>query len=229
MVEPSGAGLLFGAVRWVLDSNDRIVENYNSAWYVEPGGRVADAEKQDKMHLVPVGEYIPLLGKLPFVKSLVSGYGFDAGKELRIFKIKGRRFGAMICFESAFGGQARRMARAGAEFLTVITNDGWYGRSAGPPQHHNLSILRAVETRRPLVRSANTGISSIIDPAGRITATLALGERGVLVDRIAPQTVQTFFTRWGNLWLILAILLYLSWSIATARIAKTGPQSGSAG
>ena len=119
------------------------------------------------------------------------------------------RFGALICFESTFSSMARRFAASGADFLVVITNDAWYGLSAGAAAHHNLSLLRAVETRRYVLRCANTGISSIIAPTGRILATLGLGQSGILRATITPKTdyCATLFTRFGNAWLVLPALL----------------------
>ena len=209
LMKPSGADLLFGAARLVRGGPGERVRLYNSALYLEQGGSVEKAPYQDKMLLVPFGETIPYFDAIPFVKTLVGVGEWDIGEEIGIFETRGYKFGAMICFESAFGAQGRRIANEGASFLAVITNDAWYGFSAGPPQHHNLSLLRAVETRRPVVRAANTGISSIINPAGRVTDSLGLGAPGVIPGEIVPQSVTTFFARWGNLWLILAAILTL--------------------
>lgn len=197
--------LLFGADRLVWRSQDDF-EMYNAAWFVRSGVGFQTAATQDKMRLVPFGEHLPYFDLIPgFNSNLVGILGFREGREVRVFETtSGARFGALICFESTFADSARRLARAGAGLLTVITNDGWYGRSAGPAQHHHLSILRAIETRRPLVRSANTGISSVVAPSGRILATLPLMERGVVTATVRTESRLTFFARWGNLWLLLA-------------------------
>ncbi len=225
MASSSGADLLFGADRYLPPIGEKPEEIYNSSYFLLCGKPMSDAPHQDKMRLVPFGEYVPYFDLIPgFQEQIVQIASFTEGKSVTIFESHHRRFGTMICFESSFGSQARKIARAGAEFLTVITNDAWYGMSAGPAQHHNLSILRAVETRRPVIRAANTGISSIIDPAGRITATLSLGQQGVLTGEIAPQTIQTFFVRWGNSWLIGGCLLTISF--AAARGAKNRGKRG---
>lgn len=201
--------IVFGALRWVA-RGEKLEEVYNSAFFVPSGGKIGEAASQDKMRLVPFGEFIPYHEFLPeFIQEAVSIGSFNEGKSVTIFETHGWKFGTMICFESSFGNQARKIANAGAQFLTVITNDGWYRMSAGPPQHRDFSYLRAVETRRPVIRSANTGISAIIDPAGRAMAMLPLGERGVVVADIAPQNVQTIYSRWGNAWLVSAAVAAL--------------------
>jgi apolipoprotein N-acyltransferase len=195
-------------------------ELYNSAWFIPAGGRIDPDARQDKMRLVPFGEFLPFGGVLPFIRTAVGMEDFDAGREVRLFDVKGAKFGAMVCFESAYAAQSRLIARQGADFLAVITNDGWYGRSAGPTQHHALSRLRAVETRRPVVRSANTGISSIVDPAGRLTATLELEKSGAAVGGIAPHSAATLFMKWGSLWLMSACAALLLVLLVQGRIAE---------
>ena len=178
------------------------------------------------MRLVPFGESIPYLDLIPFFNETFIGIGiFEEGREARIFETGGYKHGVMVCFESSYGAHARMLVREGAEFLSVITNDAWYGRSAGPDQHLVLSILRAVATRRPIVRSANTGISAIIDPSGRIVASLPLMETGVVMAEIVPQRGTTFFVRWGNLWLMLAAAGVVIASVVQAFLAKPTEQT----
>jgi apolipoprotein N-acyltransferase len=112
---------------------------------------------------------------------------------------------------------ARALVERGANFLVVITNDAWYGLSAGATNHHNVSLLRAVENRRYVLRDANTGISSIIAPSGRITATLGLDQRGFVEGEIHPLVSQenTVFTIWGNAWLALPGLILLGLFVLT--------------
>jgi apolipoprotein N-acyltransferase len=121
------------------------------------------------------------------------------------------RLGVLICFESTFSVAARQAANAGADLMAVITNDAWYGRSAGAAAHHDLSLLRAVETHRWILRCANTGVSSLIDPAGEVVATMPLGQSGLLRGEVflpssaAPQPL-TFFSLYGNAWLFVPAL-----------------------
>lgn len=225
LLAPIGADAVFGAVRLVVDREGGIEEAYNSAYFLPAGEPVTAAAQQDKMRLVPFGEYIPYVGELPGVRALVGIADFNEGKVVRVFSTRGHGLAAMICFESSFSAQARRLTRAEAHLLAVITNDAWYGRSAGAAQHHHLARLRAVETRRPVARAANSGISSLIDPAGRLTATLPLGERGVILGTARPQTTLTFYVRWGNRWLVgLACGLIVGLGGATVlRRGRGGP------
>lgn len=219
--------LLFGADRIVVHANGEEYDPYNSAWYLRAGEALDDSLAQDKMRLVPFGEYIPYVGAIPGVRSFVGLGDFKAGREAKVIEgPKGTRLATTICFESTFSSRSRVLARKGAEFLAVATNDGWYGRSAGPRRHHDLSRLRAVETRRWIVRAANTGISSIVRPDGTLAATLPLGERGVLSAPIEPRTDVTFFARWGNLWLLLGCGATLLWVGFRARVS--GAPAGAA-
>ncbi|MDP8230641.1 MAG: apolipoprotein N-acyltransferase [Candidatus Gorgyraea atricola] len=160
----------------------------NSAVLISKKGEVID--KYDKLHLVPFGEFVPFGDKIPFLHRLVLGElgHFTAGEEYRIFKIEypspqkifdfstgeqqaaniEHRFATLICFEDIFPGIAKRFVQKGAQFLVVITNDAWYGKSGAPYQHTACSVFRAIENRVPIVRCANTGFSCFIDPYGRI-------------------------------------------------------------
>ncbi|MBI3736007.1 apolipoprotein N-acyltransferase [Candidatus Sumerlaeota bacterium] len=222
------ADALFGADRLILTPQQEIGEVYNSAWFLPHGKTMREAGWQDKMRLVPFGEHLPYFNMIPVLKTLVGIAEFNEGQEVHIFNTHGHKFGAMICFESTFGNQARKIAKEGAEFLTIITNDAWYRWSAGdgphwsvgPAQHHNLALLRAVETRRPVIRAANTGISSIILPNGRIDATLGLGRRGALKGDIAPQNARTIYVRWGNFWMVIGCVIILAVATRSGKRAE---------
>lgn len=206
---PSHPDLLFGAVRWVNPGGES-EETYNSAFFFPEGRRPEAWRYQDKMRLVPFGEHLPYLDLIPgFNDTFVGILSFNEGKQVNLMRTDGLLFGSMICFESAYAASARSRVRAGAQFLVVITNDGWYGMSAGPAQHHSFSILRAVEQRRPLIRAANTGISSIIEPSGVVSASLALGETGVVSAMIKPEYELTTFARFGNAPLMSALTIFL--------------------
>jgi apolipoprotein N-acyltransferase len=140
---------------------------FNSAVLISVNGEIAD--KYDKIHLVPFGEYVPFSDRIPFLHDMVFGElgEFSKGKDFNIFKFK-TDFGVLICFEDIFPELARRLVRAGAKFLVVITNDAWYGDSGAPYQHAACSVFRAVENRVPVVRCANTGYSCFIDSTGKI-------------------------------------------------------------
>jgi len=141
---------------------------YNSALVVYPRGRLS--ARYRKMRLVPFSERMPLQQILPGVSGLDFGQSnFFPGQRSVLFDVAQERLGCLICFESAFPEVARAHVRAGATVLVNITNDFWFGRSAGPAQHADLAILRAVENRVPLVRCANTGVSFVVDPWGRLS------------------------------------------------------------
>ena len=227
MAVRAGAQILFGSGR--MEGGD---EFFNSAFLMQADGRLADVA-YDKIRLVPFGESLPYFDLIPGFQENIVGIGsFSEGHAWQLFDLRPPspspeaasdeplRFGVLICFESTFSSMARRFVREGAHFLAVITNDAWYGMSAGAATHHNLSLLRAVETRRHVLRCANTGISSVIDPLGRIVATLPLGEAGFVRATIVPRTDYgtTMFTRMGNTWLVLPALAIVT---AIARRRRT--------
>ncbi|HOE95294.1 MAG TPA: apolipoprotein N-acyltransferase [Candidatus Sumerlaeota bacterium] len=216
----AGADIVFGAGRDMSAAGRD--EIYNSTYLVRADGSWDDTI-YDKVRLVPFGETVPYFDIIPGLQESVVGIGsFNAGQAMPLFETGGLQFGALICFESTFHQMARRYARQGADFLVVMTNDAWYLRSAGAPQHHNLSLLRAVETRRWLLRSANTGISSTITPAGEISRGLGLEMTGVVEDTLwfPPRQGRTVFTRAGNAWLAMPFLFCAALFIWKMRAGK---------
>jgi apolipoprotein N-acyltransferase len=202
---------------------------YNSAILVSARGKLA--EQYDKLHLVPFGEYIPLRKILPFLQTIVPIGDITPGREYTVFKSgsvdrSGRglsvKFGALICFEDVFPELAREFVRRGAGILVNITNDAWYKDTFAAYQHFQPSVLRAVENRVFVVRSANTGVSGFISPQGRILS-LVHDESGreIFVDGHVfcsipvTNSQQTFYTRFGDLPVIflcslLAVIILLS-------------------
>ncbi|MDR1921289.1 MAG: apolipoprotein N-acyltransferase [Candidatus Adiutrix sp.] len=179
----------------------------------------------DKMHLVPFGEYLPL-DWLPFLKwafmqGLLGAAGaYSPGQTRPPVELPappGRpsadrvRLGILICFESIFPDLGRERILAGADLLVVPTNDGWFGRSRAPRQHLWQSIMRAIETRRPLVRVGNTGISAAIRPSGQTTFESGLYDIGAFplkTPLLRPEDrVQTIFVRYGFMWSPLTAIL----------------------
>ncbi len=159
------APILFGATR-VLRSTGEV---FNSAFLATPDGGVDLVNGYDKMHLVPFGEHAPYFNAIPgFTSSILGILEFTPGREVRVQVANGRRIGPLICFESCFPYLFRKYEKAGVDVFAVMTNDAWYGMSSGARRHQVQSVFRAIETRRPVIRVANTGISCMIDSYGRL-------------------------------------------------------------
>jgi apolipoprotein N-acyltransferase len=223
LAQKAGAPILFGADNTTVKPGENYADKmYNSAWLAHPDTGISD-KIYNKMHLVPFGEYVPLASVIPFLQNSIVQIGnFDAGTESTIFTInKGTtKFGVMICFESSVSSLARHLANRGAEFIVVITNDGWYGKSAGAYQHFPLSIFRAIETGRPIVRAANTGISAVISPKGKILAQTKLQQQITFTTIFTPTTQATLYSKVGDvpiLILILILLVLLSVNLVRSR------------
>jgi len=182
-------------------------EDYNAAFLISPRG--IPVSRYLKIHLVPFGEYVPLRSLLaPWIRVLNEMGNFSAGREETLFQIPGASFGASICFEAAFPGLVRRLRNAGAEFLVNITNDGWFLDTAAPEQHMVANVLRAVENRAYVVRAANTGISCIIEPSGRIQSRTPLLVKTVLLGRVVPSRRLTPYDHWGDAFAWLCLLSF---------------------
>ncbi len=173
-------------------------EYFNSAYVISPKGRIAG--RYDKVHLVPYGEYVPLKRYMPFIKKLTVGTGdFVPGQGPRSLAINGHKAGVLICYEAIFPSLARATVRAGAGLLVNITNDAWFGRTSAPYQHLEMARLRAVENRVYLVRAANTGISALIDPLGRIKKRTELFTEDVITADVGfRKGPQSIYTRYGD-------------------------------
>ncbi len=171
-------------------------EYFNSAVNLKPDGRTSFYAK---MHLVPFGEYTPYKWFFSFIANFTHAIGeLTPGDAYVLHDFHGIPYASPICYEIIFPDIARRFVRLGARFLVTITNDGWYGRSSAPYQHFAIAVLRAVETRRFLLRSATTGISGIVDPYGRIRRRSRLDTAVFLTDDITPLNHRSFYVRFGD-------------------------------
>jgi len=200
-----GISLLFGTVDYRKSKGQ--IRPVNAAALIRSDG--SWGETYAKMHLVPFGEYVPLSGILGFVNRMVSGAigDFVPGEEAVVVSVGPLRVGTAICYEMIFPELVRRFAESGATLLVNLTNDAWFGESAGPYQHFQMVRMRAVENRRYVVRAANTGISAVVDPQGRVVASTGLMEERILAGRIAPQQAKTLYTRHGDVFAILCAIL----------------------
>lgn len=195
---PPGTLLLTGAPR-VEPSDDPAGGGrryYNSLFVVDDTGSIRAA--YDKVHLVPFGEYMPFASLLKQlgVGELFRGIGgFSPGPRRSVIALPDRpSFSVLICYEAIFPGEVLPDGPR-PDYLVNVTNDGWFGRSSGPYQHLDAARLRAIEEGLPVVRSANTGISAIIDAYGRIIASLPIGEQGVVDGFVPSERPQSRFQR----------------------------------
>ncbi len=188
---------------------DGAVSLLNSAYVLNRSGAVTG--RYDKQHLVPFGEYIPLKPALFFLNKLVVGIGdFQPGRQdpIPLSIPDGQaRFGVAICYEVIFPDLVRQLADRGADFLITITNDAWFGNTVAPYQHFGMVVFRAVENRLSFARAANTGISGLVDPTGRIlTATPIFTERAV-TGTIPLGAPATLYTRFGDVFAWACVIL----------------------
>ncbi|HHO48522.1 MAG TPA: apolipoprotein N-acyltransferase [Desulfobacteraceae bacterium] len=197
-----GIWLLSGVPHYTLDevrhpSGPAAVVYYNSALLIGPEGEPRG--RYDKQHLVPFGEYVPLRRLLPFLEPLVESVGnFSPGVSGEPLEVNGMRVGTLICYESIFPGLSGRAVAAGANLLVNLTNDAWYGRSSAPHQSFAMAVFRAVETRRSLVRAANTGISGFVSPLGSVVSQSALFEPAALAAEVPLYEGRTVYTLFGR-------------------------------
>jgi len=211
---PKGTVLITGSVRAPdLPPGTRITRAYNSIYVIDHDGSVLSV--YDKLHLVPFGEYLPFqdwMEKLGFVQLTKVQGGFIPGTRRRVMEIPNAPPALpLICYEAIFPGDvAARDDRPG--WIVNLTNDGWFGISTGPYQHLQQARMRAIEQGLPVVRAANTGISAVIDPVGRIVARLGLGIEGVLDSSLPSAIAPTVCARVGDIpagIMIAAALLFV--------------------
>ncbi len=207
VTKQTNAYLLTGADSYG-PGNGKEVRYYNSAFLIGPDGELVG--KYDKIHLVPFGEYVPLKTYLPFIRKLVVGVGdFTPGKRLKPLEFNGNSFGTLICFESIFPELASGFVKEGAGFLINITNDAWFGRTSAPYQHFSQAVFRAVENKVFLIRGANTGISGVIDPVGRIKLKSGIFTTESMVEDIKIRNHEslTLYARYGDIFAIGCVLV----------------------
>ncbi|MBT8412584.1 MAG: apolipoprotein N-acyltransferase [Octadecabacter sp.] len=190
---------------------------FNSLIVIEGPGDVSDV--YDKTHLVPFGEYMPfewLLEPIGFTRLVQQGGGFVAGDGSGFIDIAGLGLArVLICYEGIFPEDMQR-GEARADVLLIITNDAWFGKGAGPRQHLVQAQARAIEQGLPVVRAANTGISAVIDPRGRIAAQLGLNEAGYLDAAVPAPLPPTLYARTGD-WPLTVLLVLATLTGATIR------------
>ncbi len=216
--------LLFGSPTFEVKPG-RIVHLRNSAFLLDRRGNVDAA--YTKLHLVPFGEYVPLKSVLFFVEKMVQAIGdFQPGKDYTLMTVRPERPGAgevhavrksaspdgikvsvVICYEIIFPDLVRKFVDRGAEVMTTVTNDAWFGRTSAPYQHFAMAVFRAVENYVPVARAANTGISGFIDSNGRILEKSDIFTEAHLTSTIIPGRKKTFYTAYGDIFAYACVLV----------------------
>jgi apolipoprotein N-acyltransferase len=209
LIRPSTV-LITGAVRAASDANPRDQRAYNSIYVIDPNGSIRGI--YDKVHLVPFGEYLPfqrVLERLGFMQLTKVIGGFLSGDRRRPMDILGApKMLPLVCYEAIFPGAAVPPGERPG-WMVNVTNDGWFGISSGPYQHFQQARVLAIAEGLPLVRAANTGISAVVDPVGRVINALPLGIEGVLDARLPAAIEPTLYVKYGNYLLGSALLLSL--------------------
>jgi apolipoprotein N-acyltransferase len=199
---------------------------YNSLVTLDGAGQVV--QTYDKHHLVPFGEYMPLpglfrsIGIRAIAERADAGYARGAGPQLLDMGALGTAL-PLICYEAVFahdvGGTAQRPT-----FLMQITNDAWFGMRSGPQQHLAQAQMRAIEQGLPMIRAANTGISAVIDPKGRITRSLGLNQAGYIDAALPEPGPETLYSTTGDVPWVLLVLAGLIWAVLhRARLRRAAP------
>jgi apolipoprotein N-acyltransferase len=219
---PRNAVLITGGVRaWRPDPDGRITSAYNSIYALDHDVSVRGL--YDKVHLVPFGEYLPFqnfLESLGLIQLTGIRGGYIAGDQHKVLNVPGAPpFLPLVCYEIIFPDEARAFAGERPGWIVNVTNDGWFGASSGPYQHFQQARVRAIELGLPLVRAANTGISAVVDPLGRVLQSLPLGTEGVLDARLPQPVARPLYMRVGDAPTFVAIAAIFGLAVLRRRAA----------
>ena len=216
LAEQARVPIVFGSDQIERGRPDRY---FNSAFLVRADGTTGGVYR--KMHLVPFGEYVPFQRLLFFAAPLTEQAGtFSPGLNPELLPVDGHRLSVAICYEVVYPDLVRQFVAGGSELLTTITNDAWFGRTSAPMQHFQQAAMRAIENGRYLVRSANTGISGIVDPYGRVLAQTPIFESAVLVGEARFLRTSTFFSRHGDVLAYASVVATLALLVVASRRVK---------
>jgi apolipoprotein N-acyltransferase len=212
----TGSIVLFGSPAY--KKNGDALSYYNRIYMLHGDGNY---DYYDKVHLLPFGEYVPLKRFLPFVHRIVPAAGdFTHGTRLAPLVSGDLRIGPLICYEAIFPRLSREHALQGAQVLVNVTNDAWFGRTSAPYQHLSMAVLRCVETRLPMARAANTGVSAFILSNGRIVKQSGLFTRELLSYELQLGHHKTFYSQFGDIFAILIVIVtssVLIWALTIRR------------
>jgi apolipoprotein N-acyltransferase len=190
---------------------------FNSAFLLRPDGTTGGIYR--KMHLVPFGEYVPMKRLLFFAAPLVEAVSdFSAGDQAVMLPVDSHHVSTAICYEVVYPDLVRLGVAHGSELLTTITNDAWFGRTSAPYQHFAQASMRAIENGRYLVRAANTGISGIVDPYGRVLEASPIFQPAVIVGEARLLQTRTIYTRIGDVFAYAASVATLGLLVSLRRV-----------
>ncbi|MGA2653892.1 MAG: apolipoprotein N-acyltransferase [Terracidiphilus sp.] len=208
IAQETHAPVVVGNVGTDLAPDQQSWNDYNSALVVDATGNRLG--RYDKIHLVPFGEYVPFQNLLFFAHKLTGKVSrFTPGDERKVFLINGHRYGVFICYESVFADEVRHFAKNGAEVLVNISDDGWYGDTSAPWQHLQMERMRAVENRRWILRDTNNGVTSVIDPDGRVRQSIPRHQVDALPAQYGFRSDVTFYSAHGDVFGWACVLLGL--------------------
>ena len=191
----------------------------NSAFTLDPEGR--EVSRYDKIHLVPFGEYVPWWALPGLVHKITSEVGnFVPGSSYPVAKSPGGGIGVFICYEAIIPQLARKLVANGAGVLVNISNDAWYGDSAAAYQHLEMARLRAIENHRYLLRATNNGLTTLIDPYGRVREEIPRYQRMVMPAHFDFETRQTFYSAHGDVFAWLCAVVAAVMLAGTLRRVK---------
>jgi apolipoprotein N-acyltransferase len=222
LAQQAGVPILFGSDQFVRGAGGAPTTFYNAAFLVRPDGTTGGVYR--KMHLVPFGEYVPAKKLLFFAAPLVQAVSdFSAGEDATLLPVAGHLVSTAICYEVVYPDLVRRFVAGGSEMLTTITNDAWFGPTSAPYQHFEQASMRAIEEGRYLVRSANTGISGIVDPYGRVIARSGIFQPAVVVGDARFLKTSTFYARHGDILAYASVLATVALLLIARRPGPAGP------
>jgi len=217
-VPPRGY-LLTGAARGTDRRQDGV---WNSLLVIDRAGAIV--AHYDKVHLVPLGEYIPFHKQLAPVSGFIGRGSFEVGEQRATLAVPGLpSFSPVICYEVIFPAAVTGPGER-PRWLLNVTNDAWFGLSSGPYQHLASSRLRAVEEGLPMIRAANTGVSAVIDAYGRVLVSLDMMREGIIDHPLPPARAPTPYGRWGD-GSLLAVLAFLVGGLFVGSLPSRRPHT----
>jgi len=207
-------------IEWRVTDRGRVPDKFfNSAFLVRADGSTAGVYR--KMHLVPFGEYVPFQKLLFFAAPLTEQVGtFAPGLDPALLPVNGHPISVAICYEVVYPDLVRQFVAGGSEMLTTITNDAWFGPTSAPYQHFEQASMRAIEEGRYMVRAANTGISGIVDPYGRVLERTDIFQTAVLVGEARFLRTSTFYARHGDILAYASVVMTAALLLLARRVRR---------